>query len=128
MMSRCYKTRFLWDFELWHVPLMVLGGAILALMVNARLALVLVIAIPILVFFLAWAMKRAMRLFRSVQEKLDHVNGVMRENLMGMRLIKVFLRKDHEVGRFDRASDELKRKTVTSLRLIETTIPLLTLL
>lgn len=110
-----------------RAPLMVLGGTLLALMVNARLALVLVIAIPILVLFLSWAMKRAMRLFRSVQEKLDHVNGVMRENLMGMRLIKVFLRKDQEMGRFDRASDELKRKTVTSLRLIETTMPLLTL-
>ena len=67
-----------------------------------------------------------MRLFRSVQDKLDRVNGVMRENLMGMRLVKVFLRKDHERKRFDTASDELKQKTVTSLRLIETTMPALT--
>ena len=107
-----------------RAPLMVLGGVILALMVNIQLALVLILIIPILLFFLVWAMKRAMRLFRSVQEKLDNVNGVMRENLMGMRLIKVFLRKDHEIDRFDTASDELKRKTVTSLRLIETTMPL----
>ncbi len=107
-----------------RAPLMVLGGVILALMVNVQLALVLVLIIPILLFFLVWAMKRTMRLFRSVQEKLDNVNGVMRENLMGMRLIKVFLRKDHEIDRFDTASDELKRKTVTSLRLIETTMPL----
>ena len=109
-----------------RAPLTIFGGVILALMVNVRLALIFVITIPILVFFLVWAMKRAMRLFRSVQEKLDHVNGVMRENLMGMRLVKVFLRKDHERKRFDTASDELKRKTVTSLRLIETTMPALT--
>ena len=69
-----------------RAPLMVLGGMILALMVNVQLALIFVMTIPILVFFLIWAMKRAMRLFRSVQEKLDHVNGVMRENLMGMRV------------------------------------------
>ena len=93
-----------------RAPLMILGGVILALMVNVRLAFIFVITIPILVFFLVWAMKRAMRLFRSVQEKLDRVNGVMRENLMGMRLIKVFLRKDHERERFDTASDELNKK------------------
>ena len=109
-----------------RAPLMILGGMILALMINVQLALIFVIIIPILVFFLIWAMKRAMRLFRSVQDQLDRVNGVMRENLMGMRLIKVLLRKDHERKRFDAASDELKRKTVISLRLIETTMPALT--
>lgn len=110
-----------------RAPLMVLGGTVLALMVNVQLALVLVITIPILVLFLMWAMKRAMRMFRTVQEKLDNVNSVMRENLIGMRLIKAFLRQDYESKRFSAASDELKRKTVTSLRLIETTIPALTL-
>lgn len=109
-----------------RAPLLILGGVILALMVNIRLAIILVIVIPILLFFLVWAMKRAMRLFRSVQDRLDRVNGVMRENLMGMRLVKVFLRKDHERNRFDSASEELKHKTVSSLRLIETTMPALT--
>ena len=110
-----------------RAPLLVLGSMILALMVNVQLALIFVMTIPILVFFLIWAMKRAMRLFRSVQDQLDRVNGVMRENLMGMRLIKAFLRKDHERKRFDAVSGELKRKTVMSLRLIETTMPALTL-
>lgn len=110
-----------------RAPLMVLGSMILALFVNFQLAFVLVITIPILVFFLVWAMKRAMRLFRSVQEKLDNVNSVMRENLVGMRLVKAFFRKNHEIKRFDMVSDELKGKTVTSLRLIETTIPMLLL-
>ena len=109
-----------------RAPLLVLGSMILALMVNVQLALIFVMTIPILVFFLIWAMKRAMRLFRSVQDQLDRVNGVMRENLMGMRLIKAFLRKDHERKRFDAVSGELKRKTVISLRLIETTMPALT--
>ncbi len=109
-----------------RAPLLVLGSMILAFMVNVQLALIFVMTIPILVFFLIWAMKRAMRLFRSVQDQLDRVNGVMRENLMGMRLIKAFLRKDHERKRFDAVSGELKRKTVMSLRLIETTMPALT--
>ncbi|MFF5398790.1 ABC transporter ATP-binding protein [Peribacillus butanolivorans] len=110
-----------------RAPLIVLGGAIMAITVNLKLSLVLVISIPILVFFLVWVMKRAAKLFKLVQKKLDNVNSVMRENLIGMRLIKAFLRKEHEIKRFDEANDELKRKTVTSLRLIETTMPVLML-
>ncbi|MDW7613955.1 ABC transporter ATP-binding protein [Peribacillus simplex] len=110
-----------------RAPLIVIGGAIMAIAVDLKLSLVLVISIPVLVFFLGWVMKRAAKLFKLVQKKLDNVNGVMRENLTGMRLIKAFLRKEHEIGRFDDANDELKRKTVTSLRLIETTMPVLML-
>ncbi|MFD4818300.1 ABC transporter ATP-binding protein [Peribacillus butanolivorans] len=110
-----------------RAPLIVLGGAIMAITVNLKLSLVLVISIPILVFFLGWVMKRAAKLFKLVQKKLDNVNSVMRENLIGMRLIKAFLRKEHEIKRFDEANNELKRKTVTSLRLIETTMPVLML-
>ncbi|MFJ8246528.1 ABC transporter ATP-binding protein [Peribacillus asahii] len=110
-----------------RAPLMVIGGVVMALFVHVQLALILVIMIPVLVFFLVWMMRRAMRLFKGVQERLDQVNGVIRENLMGMRVIKVFLRKDHEVKRFATASDELKEKTTVSLRFIETTIPVLML-
>ncbi|MGG0249286.1 ABC transporter ATP-binding protein [Peribacillus frigoritolerans] len=110
-----------------RAPLIVIGGAIMAIAVDLKLSLVLVISIPVLVFFLGWIMKRAAKLFKLVQKKLDNVNGVMRENLIGMRLIKAFLRKEHEIGRFDYANEELKRKTVSSLRLIETTMPVLML-
>lgn len=110
-----------------RAPLIVIGGAIMAIAVDLKLSLVLVISIPVLVFFLGWIMKRAAKLFKLVQKKLDNVNGVMRENLIGMRLIKAFLRKEHEIGRFDDANEELKRKTVSSLRLIETTMPVLML-
>lgn len=110
-----------------RAPLIVIGGAIMAIAVDLKLSLVLVISIPVLVFFLGWIMKRAAKLFKLVQKKLDNVNGVMRENLIGMRLIKAFLRKEHEIGRFDDANEELKTKTVSSLRLIETTMPVLML-
>ena len=110
-----------------RAPLLVILGSVMALLVNFTLALVLLISIPVLVFFLAWVMKRASIMFRVVQEKLDHVNGVMQENLTGMRLIKAFLRRDHEAGRFNEASEALKKKTESSLRLIETSTPILLL-
>ncbi|MBY6038148.1 ABC transporter ATP-binding protein/permease [Fictibacillus nanhaiensis] len=108
-----------------RAPLLLAGGVIMSLIVDWKLAIVLVIILPFLIFFLRWVLQKASTMFREVQEKLDGVNRVMRENLMGMRLIKAFLRRDHETARFSKASDELKVQTVSSLRLIEVSIPVL---
>ena len=111
-----------------RAPLLVIGGVVMALIVNWQLALFLVIGVPVLFIFLVWVMKKGGALFKSVQEKLDGVNNVMRENLGGIRLIKAFLRKKHEMKRFDNASEELKDQTVSALRLMEITMPILLLI
>lgn len=111
-----------------RAPLLIIGGVVMALIVNFQLALFLVIGVPVLFVFLVWVMKRGGALFKVVQEKLDGVNNVMRENLGGIRLIKAFLRKDHEIKRFENASDELKDQTVFALRLMEVTMPILLLI
>ncbi|HSU80700.1 MAG TPA: ABC transporter ATP-binding protein, partial [Candidatus Angelobacter sp.] len=108
-----------------RAPLLVIGGTIMALVVNFRLALFLAIVIPFLVCFLIWAMRRGGRLFRWVQEQLDQVNSTMRENLTAVRLIKALLRGPFEFTRFSRASGDLKDRTVSALRLMETTMPIL---
>jgi ATP-binding cassette subfamily B multidrug efflux pump len=110
-----------------RAPLLVVGGTIMALLVNFRLALFLAIVIPFLVCFLIWAMNRGGRLFRWVQEQLDQVNGTMRENLTAVRLIKALLRGPFEFTRFSKASGDLKDRTVSALRLMETTMPILLL-
>lgn len=110
-----------------RAPLLVLGGVIMAVAVNVKLALAFVIVIPPLFIFLLWIMKKAARLFKSVQKRLDNVNGVMRENLVGMRLIKAFARGGHEGERFGEANDKLKDRTIFALRVTEATIPILLL-
>lgn len=79
-----------------RAPLFVFGGIMMAFIVNYRLALILITVVPVLILFLRWALNKAGKLFRSSQGKLDRVNSVMRENLVGMRLIKVLLRGTHE--------------------------------
>ncbi|CAG9623714.1 ABC transporter ATP-binding protein [Sutcliffiella rhizosphaerae] len=111
-----------------RAPLLVIGGVVMAVIVNWQLALFLVAGVPVLFFFLLWVMKKGGKLFKSVQEKLDGVNNVMRENLGGIRLIKAFLRKDHEIKRFGNATGKLKDETVTALRLMEVTMPILLLI
>ncbi|MGG4396831.1 ABC transporter ATP-binding protein [Paenibacillus thiaminolyticus] len=111
-----------------RAPLMMIGGLVMALLVNFRLALILAVVTPVLFILLVWLMNKAFLLFRSVQDRLDRVNGVLRENLFGMRLIKAFVRDQHEVERFDEANGQLMDRTVAALRLIEFTVPLLLLL
>src|SRR5690606_14329674 len=108
--------------------LIIIFGMIMAFLVNAKLAMMLIVTIPFLILFLVFIMTKARRLFQSVQQKLDSVNGVMREYLSGMRLIKAFVSWRHETQRFFQANEDLKDQTIKSLRLIELTMPVLLLL
>ncbi|SER83586.1 ABC transporter ATP-binding protein [Salipaludibacillus aurantiacus] len=110
-----------------RAPLLVVGSVIMALLVNAQLALILVLTIPVLVVFLLWLVRKAGSLFKAVQARVDRVNNVVQENLTAIRLIKSFIRRHHESKRFTGASDELRKKTVKALRLIETTMPVILL-
>ncbi|GGF92825.1 ABC transporter ATP-binding protein [Paenibacillus abyssi] len=112
---------------LMRAPLLMLGGLVMALIVNAKLALVLVLVTPVLLVFLLWIMNKGFTLFRLVQERLDTTNGVLRESLIGMRLIKAFVRFGHEVRRFTKANDDLMDRMIAALRLVELTLPLLLL-
>ncbi|WP_425426251.1 ABC transporter ATP-binding protein [Tuberibacillus calidus] len=110
-----------------RAPLTVVIGTVMALLVDVKLGLFIAVVIPFLIAFLIWAMNKGGRMFRKVQEKLDFVNRVMRENLQAIRLIKALLRSDYENRRFEEAADDLKKRTVSTLRLMETTMPVLTL-
>jgi ATP-binding cassette, subfamily B, multidrug efflux pump len=108
-----------------RAPLLIIGGLVMAFVVNVKLALILSAVIPFLFVFLFWVMNKGGELFKNVQERLDSVNGVMRETLTGIRLIKAFIRRKFEVSRFAKANEELKDRTVTALRVMEVTMPVL---
>ncbi|WP_277674249.1 ABC transporter ATP-binding protein [Piscibacillus halophilus] len=110
-----------------RAPLLVLGGVMMAFIVNWRIALIFLVTVPLLIGFLLLIVRKAGKLFGKVQERLDNVNRVMQENLSGIRLIKAFLRKKYETNRFIGANTELMNYTKTSLRLIETSMPVLLL-
>jgi ATP-binding cassette, subfamily B, multidrug efflux pump len=108
-----------------RAPLLVIGGIVIALTVNVKLAVGFILVIPPLVFFLIWIMKKSTRLFKIVQEKLDKVNMVMRENLTGIRLIRAFSRGKHESKRFQQSNQDLRQRTAFALRVTEIAIPVL---
>lgn len=111
-----------------RVPLVVIGSMIMAVVVSPRLGLLLVVMVPVLLVVVIWMIKKAALLFRNVQRRLDAVNGVIQENLTGIRLIRVFVRMGHEIERFASFSGKLMKGTISALRLTETTMPFMLLM
>ena len=111
-----------------RAPLLFIGGIIMAVSLNARLALILTVSIPLLAAVIYYRMKKSTPLFSYMQEKLDRVNAVIRENLSGIRLIKAFVRADHEKKRFATANDELMYATLRAFNLVITMMPIVMLI
>lgn len=72
-------------------------------------------------------MRRGAGMFGRVQKRLDKVNSVMRENLTDIRLIKAFVRSDHETSRFQKSSKALMDETIRVIRTFESIVPILLL-
>ncbi|HQE25028.1 MAG TPA: ABC transporter ATP-binding protein [Candidatus Atribacteria bacterium] len=111
-----------------RAPLLFIGGIIMAVSINARLTLILVVSIPLLILVLRYTIGKAMGFFSIMQQKLDRVNAVIRENLAGVRLIKAFVRADYEKERFATANDDLMYISLQALNLIITMMPIVMLI
>jgi len=94
-------------------PIMAIGGVIMALREDVTLSGLLIVVVPILAAIVAFMFIKAIPLFRSMQVKIDRINQVLREQIMGVRVIRAFIRKDYENRRFDEANYDL---TSTALR------------
>jgi len=108
-----------------RAPLIMIGGLAMALTINVRLGLILLLISPVLLIVLVWMMNRGFRLFRAVQARLDRTNGLLRENLLGMRLIKAMVRYARERERFTQANEDLMNRTISAIRVVELTVPAL---
>ena len=111
-----------------RAPLLGAGGIIMAISINARLAMILLASVPALLLILYFVIKKSFPLFTTVQKKLDRVNAVMRENLSGIRLIKVFNRSDYENKRFSAANKELMNTTIKAFKLVISIMPVIMLI
>ncbi|WP_239309310.1 MULTISPECIES: ABC transporter ATP-binding protein [unclassified Frankia] len=94
-------------------PIMCLGGIVLALRQDARLSALLVVIVPVLGTIVVLIVSRMRPLGRAMQERLDAVNRILREQISGLRVIRAFVRDDYEQRRFGAANADL---TDVSLR------------
>ncbi|WP_031467760.1 ABC transporter ATP-binding protein [Sciscionella sediminilitoris] len=89
-------------------PFMAIGGLVLALGQDVPLSVVLLVAIPVAIGVIGLIINRMIGPARAMQGRIDTVNGVLREQIMGIRVIRAFVREDHERERFGRVSADLR--------------------
>ena len=112
---------------LLRAPGMLIGGLIMAFLMNAKLALVFCVVIPVLIIALAFVMKTAFPRFDVMKTKIDGLNSRIQENITNQRVVKSFVRDDFEKETFDRANNELKDKTLRAMKVVILTMPIMTL-
>ena len=108
-------------------PLLCIGSLIMAIRLNAPMALILVVIIPVISIFIAINMHVGYPFFVKVQKALDRVNSVMREYLSGVRVVKAFNRFGYEKERFEQANKEQANASITAMRVMAVFSPSITL-
>ncbi|WP_030516873.1 ABC transporter ATP-binding protein [Nocardia sp. NRRL WC-3656] len=88
-------------------PIMCIGGIVMALRQDLGLSWILLVAVPVLGLTMALIISRMVPGFRRVQERIDSVNRVLREQITGIRVVRAFVRERYESQRFGVANDEL---------------------
>ncbi|MDP4104994.1 MAG: ABC transporter ATP-binding protein [Bacillota bacterium] len=97
-------------------PLVGIGALVMAVRLNPPLSVVLVVVVPVVAILIMANIRLGFPLFLKVQKALDRVNGVMREYLSGVRVVKAFNRFDFEVKKFSSANEELQNKSIRANR------------
>ncbi|MCZ9884883.1 ABC transporter ATP-binding protein [Arthrobacter sp. B2a2-09] len=88
-------------------PIMCVGGIIMALREDLSLSWLVWVSVPVLVAVVGYLVVRLMPLFRSMQKKIDAINGVLREQIIGIRVVRAFVREPYEAKRFGDANKDL---------------------
>jgi len=109
-----------------RAPFMMIFALIMALSINAPLAGVFMIAIPVTAVLLVIIMSKARPLFIKMQSRVDRVNAIIQENLTGIRVVKSFNRQSHEEQRFKERNDSLRDTALSAISLIMFLFPVLT--
>ncbi|MGL5312334.1 MAG: ABC transporter ATP-binding protein [Peptostreptococcaceae bacterium] len=97
-----------------RAPLLAIGGVIMAIKLSPELSTVFVVSIPLIILGIVVILKKSLPLFTAVQNKIDNVNTVMRENILGIRVIKSFNLESNENKRFNEVNDDLTNSSINS--------------
>lgn len=109
-------------------PLMLILASFFVLEINASLALILIGAIPILGISVFLILRKGFPLFMKVQQKIDQLNSVVRENLINIRVVKSFVREDFESKKFEKSSEDLRDMVVHASNVVVSIFPVMQLI
>ena len=110
-----------------RAPFLLVGSLVMAIVTSPQLAFLPLMLMPVELAVVVWIVNKATPMYTVVQERLDALNGVMQENLAGVRVVKAFARAQHEQTRFGVANDNLMDQAVRAARTVAVTLPFMML-
>lgn len=111
-----------------RAPLMIIMSVFFVVKINKELSLVLIAAIPILSISIYLILRKGFPLFVKVQQLVDRLNGIVRENLINIRVVKSFVREDFEEEKFTRSSQDLQDMVVRASNIVVSAFPIMQLI
>lgn len=108
-----------------RAPVMLLTALTLSFAINSKLAVVFLIAAPLLGVFLFLILKHVRPLYGKMQTAIDHVNLIIQENLIAIRVVKAFVRKDTEISKFDVVNSEYESNSERAFRIATLNMPVM---
>ena len=111
-----------------RAPALLIVSAVFAFSINAKLSMILLVLFPVMIVIIAVILKFGFPMFQKMQKKIDNINRVVQENLIGIRVVKAYVREDREKEKFHEASDDLAKQGSKASGLIITVMPIMMLL
>ena len=109
-------------------PITIIGGVIMALREDVGLSGILLFSVPALTIAVGMVISRMVPLYRVMQERIDGINRVLREQIAGMRVVRAFVREPYETERFDVVNTELTDTSLRAGRLMAFMFPIVTVI
>ena len=110
---------------LLRAPMMLIVSFVLAYSINPELSVVLAVAIPVLIIFVLLILRAAVSRFGAMQEKIDAINRVIQENLIGIRVVKSFVRSDYEIQKFQKANNDFTASAIQAINIAIMSMPVM---
>ncbi len=111
-----------------RAPFLMLFALIMAFNINRSLARVFMVAVPLTAATIGIILPKARPLFQKLQGRVDRVNAIIQENLIGIRVVKSFNRQSYEERRFKERNDDLKNTALSAISLVISVMPMLNLI
>ena len=109
-----------------RAPFLLLGGIVMAAIVSPKIAWILFIVVPVLLIFMGSIIAYSVPLFTKMQRAIDHINLVMRENLLGIKTVKSYVLEKQQYDSFQTTNDQVKQASVNAQHSVIILSPIVT--
>ena len=108
-----------------RVPVIFFGSIIMAFFIDVKLTLIILVLIPVVFILVIFILKKAFPYFTKMQECVDDVNSIVRENVSGIRVVKSFTMEDKEISKFDYTNKKLLNTTLKGIKIVTISMPIM---